>query len=223
MFFAFFWSSLRSSLSFAFASPLRRRLDFFVSVFSSGFPPRPLPLLSFEQRFGHDDDEKKEDESDRAFGSRARAFERKEEESRLSVALAKSEDFSTRREKQSIKMSSETRRARVPLVATVFDASSRLDEARVPFSLPFLLPLFLREDVDVFVVVIVERSARRKDAQRRHHDDDDDDGEAISIQFRERERRCTTPIRALKDAHVRARRRRGICKDNRRFKSNSRE
>ena len=52
---------------------------------------------------------------------------------------------------------------------------------------------------------------------------DDDDGEAISIQCRERKGRCKTCARALKDANVRARRRGAICKDNRRFKSNSRE
>ena len=45
MFFVLFWSSLRFSLSFfAFASRMRF-LRFFVSVFSSGFPP--LPLLFF--------------------------------------------------------------------------------------------------------------------------------------------------------------------------------
>lgn len=98
------------------------------------------------------------------------------------------------------------------------DAFSRL-EARIPSPLP---PLpFLRGDVDIFVVVVVvvvERR-RRKDAQR-------DDGEAISIQFpyeRYRERRFTKLVRSLKDANIRARGRRGICKDNRRFKSNSRE
>ena len=65
--------------------------------------------------------------------------------------------------KRSIKMY-QKRDARVPLVATVFDASSRL-EARVPFLLPRILLAFLHEDVDVFVVVIVERRAKRKDAQ----------------------------------------------------------
>ena len=105
-------------------------------------------------------------------------------------------------------MSSETRRAYKTRRDDDDDASSRL-EARIPFSLPWLQ--FLREDVDVFVVAIVERRARRKDA-RQH-----DTREAISIQFPERERRCTKRVRALKDAHIRARRRRGICKDNRRL------
>jgi hypothetical protein len=98
MFFVLFWSSLRCSLSFfAFASRLRF-LRFFVSVFSSGFPPLPLPLLSFEQRFGQNDDETKEDESDRAFGSRWSAFEQRKKTSLASLAR-KNEDFRMWREK----------------------------------------------------------------------------------------------------------------------------
>jgi hypothetical protein len=96
MFFVLFWSSLRSSLSFfAFASRLRF-LRFFVSV-SSGFPPLPLPLLSFEQRFGQNDDETKEDESDRAFGSRWSAFEQRKKS--LASLARKNEDFRMWREK----------------------------------------------------------------------------------------------------------------------------
>jgi hypothetical protein len=106
MFFVLFSSSLRSSISFAFLR-LRRKLDFFVSVFSALLPRLPLPLLSFE-RFGHDDDEKKEDESDRAFGPRARAFERTKKK-RLASVARKNEDFECGG-KRSIKMSSETRR-----------------------------------------------------------------------------------------------------------------
>jgi hypothetical protein len=119
--------------------------------------------------------------------------------------------------KRSIKMSSHPRRAarntRRKTTKSIRYASSRLEARAYPFLLPFLLPSFLHE---AFVVVIVERSAKRKDARR-------DDGQAISIQFCERKRRCKTCARALKDANVRARRRGAICKDNRRFKSNSRE
>ena len=110
MFFVLFSSSLRYSLSFAFASRLRfLRLDFFVSVFSALLPPLPLPLLSFEQRFGQNDDEKEEDESsDRAFGSRWSAFEQRKKKRPASLAR-KNEDFECGG-KRSIKMSSETRR-----------------------------------------------------------------------------------------------------------------
>ena len=212
----FCWSSLRSrSLScFAFASRLRFRMRFFVSVFSALLPPLPLPPLSFERQFGRDDDETK----DRAFASRWSAFERRKKTSLASLARTQMKMFD-RGGKRSIKMSSQPRRAaRNTRVATksIRYASSRLEARVYPFLLPFLLLPFSHEDVDAFVVVIVERRAKRKDARRR-------DGEAISIQCRERKGRCKTCARALEDANVRARRRGTICKDNRRFKSNSRE
>ena len=94
--------------------------------------------------------------------ARVRAHLNTKKKSLASVALAKMKIFKVAGKGQ-LKCH-QKRDARVPLVATVFDASSRL-EARVPFLLPRLLA-FLHEDVDVFGVVIVERRAKRKDAHQ---------------------------------------------------------
>ena len=147
-------------------------------MFSSGFPPLPLPPLSFErQRFGRDDDETK----DRAFASRWSAF--------VSLAsLARTnEDFENVAGKGQLKMSSQTRRAKLTFVATksIRYASSRL-EARIPFSASIFAPprVFARGRRCVRRCPRREKSKEERRATTRH-------GEAISIQFRERKGRCT--------------------------------